>query len=1046
MKRFSFAIILFAAIFTATCAELKTLATWDFSQPLDSFEYPLKLRGNSKIENGMLISYCDDISKANGAVAVKNNKVFTPANAFSLTIDFMLNPELPVQARSGTVLWDSKYVFMPKEEKSVQHRGFALWIRNRGGNNYVFMSAFGFGSKSAQTSSKSTTITPNEKHTVKLLFSATGNVSYFLDGRPLGTVHTIAGPIAHSTYPPTLGDRHGSNFQSLGGGIAKVVLQEEEFTPVEIQADVYFRKVFERGEEAPTLHATMCNFLAEPLRDVTIQAETVGKKLPDIRIAEIKPSEAAKFALPLDKWLLHGTYTLECKAFDSQGKFICSASIPYTIVPEYGDFMPVLLWGGQSIEEVKNAGFTHKVCGIYPISGNFSQNSIPELVEGMDNNLANGLYVYTAIHSKYRFINQKRFLCKDRNGKEYSNHGLEASRPEVQEEFRQVAEDMSKYLGDHPAWDSTLLNSEIRGSARPSFTGVQEANFKKFAGYDIPADITGASPLPYSAIPDFPWDRIIDSKEPHFVYYNWFRQHGDGWNDVQSILSKAIHKYMKHHHFTFHDPAVRVLPQWGSGGDSDVISQWTYTYPDPIKIGQATDELFAMADGKPGQKVMKMTQAIWYRSATAPKGKTVANPPEWLSREKEAAFITIAPDFLREAIWSKISRPVQGIMYHGSGSLLAVENHGYRYTNPESKKVLADAVARVLRPLGPVLKRIPDRAPEVAILESATGWLYANKHCPNGWSNNWGAEIHLALQWANLQPSIIYEDHLLTNHPKLANLKVIVMPGAEVLTKEVLAKLQELQSKGVILVGDEYTAPALMVDFRIRSVPRSTPDPKGSKAAFQKLGNEIAAMLKPYYTAPMHASNNDLVMRRRGNDAADYLFVLNDKRTFGDYVGQWGLVMEKGLPNSGTVTVNHSSAAVYDLVKHQKVKKNFWGKDTSVDIQLGPGDGTLLLLLDREIKKVALAAPKEVARGAAFAVDIKVLDNAGKPIQAILPLEITLTDAAGTRLPGSGYVAAPDGAFTLNQIAATNMATGTVTMTVKDLASGLASTTTFTVK
>ncbi len=1046
MKKLTTIIVLFAAVITATAAELKTLATWDFSQPLDSFAYPIKLRGDSKIENGMLMSSCADIAKANGADVVKNNKVFTPANAFSLTVEFMQNPDLPVQSKSGAMLWDSKYVVMPKDEKSVQHRGFSLWVNNKGGGKYSFGSAFGFGNKSAQTSSKNATITPNEKHTVKLLFSATGKVSYFLDGQLLGTVNTMAGPIAHSTYPPTFGDRHGSNFQALGGGIAKVVLQEEPFTPVEIQADVYFRKVFERGEKAPELHATMCNFLKEPLTNVTIKAETIGKKLPDIRIAEIKPAESAKFAFPLDTWLLHGTYTLECKAVDSQGKTICSASIPYTIVPEYGDFMPVLLWGGQTIEEVKKAGFTHQNCGIYPIRGDFNPNSIPELIERMDANLANGLYVYTSIHPKYRFTTLNRYLCKDRNGKEYSNHGLEASRPEVQEEYKQVAEEMSKYMGGHPAWDSTLLNSEIRGSARPSFTGIQEAAFKKFAGYDIPADITIASPRPYSADPSFPWDRIIDAKEPHYVYYNWFRQHGDGWNDVQSILSKAIHKYMTHHHFTFHDPAVRVLPQWGSGGDSDVISQWTYTYPDPIKIGQATDELFAMADGKPGQQVMKMTQAIWYRSATAPKNKTVANPPEWYSREKEAAFITIAPDFLREAIWSKVSRPVQGIMYHGSGSLLAVENHGYRYTNPESKKVLADTVARVLRPLGPVLKKIPERAPEVAILESSTGWLYASKHSTNGWSNNWGADIHLALQWANLQPVVIYEDHLLTNHPKVANLKVIVLPGAEVLTKDVLAKLQELQSKGVILVGDEYTAPALMVDFRIHSVPRSSPDPKGSKAAFQKLGNEIAAMLKPYYNIPMHASNNDLVMRRRGTDAADYLFVLNDKRTFGDYVGQWGTVMEKGLPNSGTVTVNHSCAAVYDLVKHQKVKKNFFGKGTSVDVQIGPGDGTLLLLLDREIKKVAIAAPKEVAKGSAFTVDVKVLENAGAPVKAILPLEITLTDAAGTRLPGSGYVAAPDGAFTLNQTAATNMAAGTVTMTVKDLASGLASTTTFNVK
>ena len=116
-----------------------------------------------------------------------------------------------------------------------------------------------------------------------------------------------------------------------------------------------------------------------------------------------------------------------------------------------------------------------------------------------------------------------------------------------------------------------------------------------------------------------------------------------------------------------------------------------------------------------------------------------------------------------------------------------------------------------------------------------------------------------------------------------------------------------------------------------------------------------------------------------------------------------------------------------------------------MDVQLAPGDGTLLLLLDREIKKVALTTPKKVAIGSEFTVDIKVLDNAGQPVKAILPLEITLTAADGTRLPGSGYVAAKDGVFTLKQTAASNMEPGNVTLNVKDLASGLTSTTTFLV-
>lgn len=58
---------------------------------------------------------------------------------------------------------------------------------------------------------------------------------------------------------------------------------------------------------------------------------------------------------------------------------------------------------------------------------------------------------------------------------------------------------------------------------------------------------------------------------------------------------------------------------WGSGGKLNYINQWTYTYPDPLEFGLAADEMFAMADGQPGQKVMNMTQIIWYRAQTTDK-------------------------------------------------------------------------------------------------------------------------------------------------------------------------------------------------------------------------------------------------------------------------------------------------------------------------------------------------------------------------------------------------------------------------------------------
>ena len=103
------------------------------------------------------------------------------------------------------------------------------------------------------------------------------------------------------------------------------------------------------------------------------------------------------------------------------------------------------------------------------------------------------------------------------------------------------------------------------------------------------------------------------------------------------------------------------------------------------------------------------------------------NPPEWLKWEPQATFISVAPDSLREAFWCKISRRLDAIMYHGVGSILQRTDHKlYRMTNYESRKVLKELNETVIEPLGPVLKRIPERSFEVAILESTA----SRANCP----------------------------------------------------------------------------------------------------------------------------------------------------------------------------------------------------------------------------------------------------------------------------------------------------------------------------
>ena len=86
---------------------------------------------------------------------------------------------------------------------------------------------------------------------------------------------------------------------------------------------------------------------------------------------------------------------------------------------------------------------------------------------------------------------------------------------------------------------------------------------------------------------------------------------------------------------------------------------------------------------------------------------------------------------------------------------------------------------------------------------------------------------------------------------------------------------------------------------------------------------------------------------------ADYLFAINDKRIFGDYVGQWGMVMEKGAPNSAQVTVRRKAGAVYDLVAHRRIPHRILPNgDTAIDVEYATNDGRVFLVAERPLRKL----------------------------------------------------------------------------------------------
>lgn len=812
----------------------------------------------------------------------------------------------------------------------------------------------------------------------------------------------------------------------------------------EVSVEPYGRCAFFRNEQNAKLEVDLINKGASALSGVVLHGTVAGQKEVSVSLGELKGRATARLEIPVETCLKTGKYSclLKVTAMENGKSVTSEKEVTLWIAPVQHDIMPVVIWGFSLDYKIfKDMGFTHGLesASIIYTRDWKKQPIIEERMKRYDDMLVNEFrildYFFVPHIPKYR----DPFPRYGRDGKPRTGRpNMEASNEGAREVCREISESTATVFKDHPGLDGLLINSEIRDDSNPSFGKTESAAFRKFAGYDIPQDVEDKQAPHYSRIKDFPVSRVIPENYPLYVYYRWFWKEGDGWNPLHTLIHESYKKHIKRPFWTFFDPAVRVPPVWGSGGKVDYLNHWTYAYPDPINIGANTAELEAMAAGHPGQGIMNMTQIIAYRSVTAPVGQKVANEPEWVKGFPKAPYITLAPDLMQEAVWTQLSRRTSGIMFHGYNSLVPDTKRstyspdvGYQCTHLKTRDVLSNLLLQVVRPLGPVLKRIPERKPEVAILESFPASVFAGRGTW-GWSG-WIFDANLMLMWANLSPAVVYEETLLRDGFK--DIKVLVLPHCDVLTEPVFRAVQEFQRKGGILVADEYIVPGVTPDIPIRAIARSG-DPKKDKEALQNAGSELRRQLARYYQPYSDSSDKDIVTWVRSDKEADYLFAVNDKRTFGDYVGQYGLVMEKGLPNQGNVTVKRSAGAVYDLVNHHAVPFESRGGVTSIPVNFSTNDGRFLLILPKAIGKISLNLSGSAKRGETFAYEVKLTDADGKAIQSLIPIQITVMNADGAVVDDSTFAAMRDGVYEGRILPPLNEKPGDWTITAIELASG----------
>ena len=737
------------------------------------------------------------------AAFTQSSPELSPKGAF--TLEMWIKPKQGIEARLSPVLMDKKYV----SHNDYQWR---LTSAAKDGARRLQL-ILGFGADS-ETYASDPFFPGEEWQHVAATYDGAGEVHFFRNGASLGgDKRNGRAGVTGGKHILSIADRVGSSYSGFPGFVDEVRICAGvlEMRPAAIEF-VTVRKAWLRMEKAAPVTIRVRNQGKTSLPSGKLVMVLTGVSRVEHPLPALAGGAAYEVVYLCDTTLRPDTYKLKARIeLQGDAPYASEETMEWTLAPRPLERMPVTMWGIGSPAEVlkemprlQDLGFTHCLGGGADVEAVWKTGQPAPLVDPVRISSAMGM-LDTALARGFRiaftagpghFLQERPELQRiDRQGNPYKREAANAALGGKLEEYCfNVGASIAQTYGNHPAWEASLVSSEVRDSAEPSFSEFDKQLYRSYSGGDIPASVQTKYGVLWNTLKEFPADHIVPDDHPILSYYRWYWSVGDGWNALHTATHRGLHSGGRKDVWTWFDPAIRAASVGGSGGGVDVLSQWTYTNPDPIRLGYFTDQLLAMAaNSAHAPKVMKMTQLFWYRSQTAPnKPHTAHTPSPFDDHDPDAAYITISPVHLREAFWTKIARPIQGIMYHGWQALVPTPESGaaYRYTHPETRNELRRLLRGVLEPLGPALLQVPDYKTDVAYLDSFSSQVFARRGS-YGYSHD---ETYLTLLHAQLQPRVVYDEEVLTKG--LGGFKVLVLANCDVLTDGVAKRVRRHRRGG----------------------------------------------------------------------------------------------------------------------------------------------------------------------------------------------------------------------------------------------------------
>lgn len=557
-----------------------------------------------------------------------------------------------------------------------------------------------------------------------------------------------------------------------------------------------------------------------------------------------------------------------------------------------------------------------------------------------------------------------------------------------------------------------LLNSEQYGTDNVETSPMAMRSLKDELGLDAPpvksepkgADLSSRPRLDLKAYKE---TGVVPASLPELRYLEWLAEKGNG----SPMANRAIADILR-----AANPGLRVLGEpahpfifrYGFVDGRDVAGAWCYSRElGEMQLRFNGGQAFARHNGIGFYPILGYVYCLGQIDlGDGKKGDPSVSPDAararlWLCLAQQAEFI---------AIWNYEPYGNKG---WGDGELSPGLYEAHTATMKEINR------------LGPVFGPLPMKHSKLALLCSFTTQIGRGHEQWWHWFNGVVSAYSTALSASSAFHDLLFESDI--RDGRLDAYSTLVIPAALYLPDDVHGKISEWSRKGGKVVLDNETNPAF--NFTNQEKLESVGPNKGMAPTV--LSEKIAEWGRSFSRSNyVTADSPDVMPYSKESGPANYVIAINNKWEARPKLEK---LRDIGVAQKTTLRLREPSpnAAVYDLLTGKRVDATKASDGTlSFPCELGPGAGRPFAIYPEPIAKLEMARNGD-------ALDVKILDAAGRPVQGRQGLEVEVRTPDGALWDSSGIHAADNGKATIPLRLPVDAAKGTWKVSCREMASGL---------